>query len=212
MASAADCPTSRREARRESRRDAILQVASDSFLELGYAGTTMSAVAATLGGSKGTLWSYYPSKDELFNAVLDRLTKDFRARLTLILKNRGDVETTLRRFCEEFLRKVTAPESIALYRLVISEASRFPEVGRIFYDRGPRLTQQQLSEYLSGVMARGLFRNTDALGAARQLIGLCLSGSHQRLLTGVIDELEPGELNEDIDRAMDIFMRGYAPE
>jgi hypothetical protein len=53
------CP-SRREARRLSRREAILEVAERSFLEQGYAATTMSAIAAELGGSKGTLWSYLP--------------------------------------------------------------------------------------------------------------------------------------------------------
>ena len=65
------CP-SRREARRQSRREAILDVAAQSFLEHGYAGTTMSAIAATLGGSKGTLWSYFASKEVLFAAVIDR--------------------------------------------------------------------------------------------------------------------------------------------
>ncbi|MCB2075289.1 MAG: TetR/AcrR family transcriptional regulator [Novosphingobium sp.] len=211
MASLADCPKSRREARRESRRDAILQVASDSFLKCGYADTTMSEIAATLGGSKGTLWNYFPSKELLFNAVLDRLTRDFRAQLTVILNTRGDVETTLRRFCEEFLRKVTAPESIALYRLVISEANRFPEVGRVFYDRGPQATRQQLADYLSVAMEGGMLRKADCLRAAGQLIGLCLGGSHQRLLVGAIDRVERGQLDEDIDRAMEIFMRGYAP-
>jgi AcrR family transcriptional regulator len=172
----------------------------------------MSAIAATLGGSKGTLWNYFPSKEVLFNAVMDRVTKDFRARLTLILNTQGEVETTLRRFCEEFLGKVTAPESIALYRLVISEASRFPEVGRIFHERGPKLTQEQLAQYLTGVMGQGLLRQADPLFAARQMIGLCLSGSHQRLLTGVIEKATPDLIGEDIDRAMEIFMRGYAPE
>ncbi len=53
-------PASRREARRHSRRETILDVAAQWFLEHGYDGTTMSAIATALGGSKGTLWNYFP--------------------------------------------------------------------------------------------------------------------------------------------------------
>ena len=172
----------------------------------------MSGIATALGGSKATLWNYFPSKEVLFNAVMDRATRDFHARLSVILSTRGDVETTLRSFCTEYLRKVLAPEGIALYRLVISEANRFPEVGRIFFDRGPKATQEQLSDYLSGMMNRGLLRKADPLLTARQLLGLCLSGSHLRLLTGLIDKVTPELIEEDVERTIDIFMRGYTPD
>ena len=172
----------------------------------------MSGIAAALGGSKATLWSYFPSKEVLFNAVMDRATRDFHARLSVILSTQGDVEATLRSFCTEYLRKVTAQDGIALYRLVISEANRFPEVGRIFFERGPKATQEQLAEYLSGIMNRSLLRKADPLLTARQLLGLCLSGPHLRLLTGVLDKVTPALIDEDVERTIDIFMRGYAPE
>src|SRR4026208_346391 len=66
---------SRREARRRDRRGAIIGVARRSFLNNGYAATTMSSIAAELGGSKGTLWSYFPGKEELFAAVLRETTE-----------------------------------------------------------------------------------------------------------------------------------------
>ena len=172
----------------------------------------MSAIACALGGSKATLWNYFPSKEVLFNAVMDRATRDFRARLSVILSTQGDVEATLRSFCTVFLHKVTAPESIALYQLAISEANRFPEVGRIFHERGPKRTLEQLAEYISGMMDRDLLRKADPLFAARQLVGVCLSGSHQRLLLGVLQKVTPALIEEDVDRTIDIFMRGYAPE
>src|SRR5882757_6223376 len=58
--------------RRDERRDHILDVARDAFLSTGYADTSMSAIAARLGGSKGTLYNYFKSKDELFNAYVER--------------------------------------------------------------------------------------------------------------------------------------------
>lgn len=211
MARVTGRPQGRREASRQLRREAIVEVASQSFLEKGYADTTMSDIAATLGGSKGTLWSYFPSKEELFEAVIDQLTRAFRAELTQALGPGGDVETTLRRFCRQFLRKVTAPDGIALYRLVVREACRVPEVGRIFHERGPRLTQQQLSAYLAAVVERGELSIDDPLAAARQLVALALSGSHQLLLLGVVGSLPPGQIEEDADRAVATFLRAYRP-
>lgn len=203
---------SRREARRTARRDAILDVAAQSFLDHGYAATTMSAIAATLGGSKGTLWSYFASKDVLFAAVIDRVTEAFRAQLSPILHPRDGIERALRRFCEEFLRKVTSPEAIALHRLVIGETKRFPELGRIFYERAPRQIQRLLGDFLEQAMETGELRRDDPLVAARQLTGLCLYGGHQQLLMGVIDEFPPEAVAAEVDRAMNAFLRAYAPQ
>jgi AcrR family transcriptional regulator len=201
---------SRREARRRTRQDAILDVAAESFLEHGYAGTTMSAIATTLGGSKGTLWSYFPSKELLFGAVIERVTEAFRAQLSLILNPRDGMEAALRRFCEEFLRKITSPEALALHRLVMGEAGRFPEMGQIFYDRAPRMTHRLLADYLAGAMERGTLRREDPLRLAQQLIALCMTGSHQRLLVRVADEVDPEALRSDVDWAMRTFLGAYA--
>lgn len=210
MESAVTPSCTRREARRQSRRKAILEAAAVSFLENGYAGTTMSAVAARLGGSKGTLWSYFPSKELLFGAVIDDATEAFRAQLSLILNPHDGVETALRRFCEEFLRKVTSPEAIRLHQLVVGEASRFPEIGRIFYDRAPRMTHRLLADYLDAAMARGLLRRDDPLRGAQQLIGLCMTGSHQRLVLRVLEEADAQAVHGDVDCAMRTFMAAYA--
>lgn len=211
MHSSSPLSPSRRETNRQSRRDAILDVAAQSFLEHGYAGTTMSAIAATLGGSKGTLWSYFASKEILFAAVIDRVTDAFRAQLSLILNPRDGVESALHRFGIEFLRKVTSPEAIALHRLVMGETKRFPEIGRIFYDRAPRQTQEFLADFLAQAMESGNLRREDPLAAARQLTALCMYGGHQRMLLGVIDTLSLQEIEIEVERAMNTFMRGHAP-
>lgn len=204
-------PASRREARRHSRRETILEVAAQSFLEHGYHGTTMSAIAGTLGGSKGTLWSYFPSKDVLFAAVIDQATAAFREQLSLILNPHDEVGTALHRFCGEFVRKISSPEAIALHRLVMGEANRFPEVGRIFHERAPRQTRLLLSAYLSDAMERGQLRRDDPLRAARVLVGLCMCGSHSDRLMGLPEAESEDAMAIDAEQAAKIFLRAYAP-
>ncbi|HEX7821226.1 MAG TPA: TetR/AcrR family transcriptional regulator [Sphingobium sp.] len=204
--------TSRRELRRQDRREAILAVAARTFLEQGYAGTTMSGIAATLGGSKGTLWNYFASKEELFAAVIDQVTIEYRVRLSEILDDPyGDVMVTLKRFCMGIMEKVTSPDAIALHRLVVAEAGRFPEMGRIFYDRAPRQTHILLSGFLEGAMERGQIRAEEPIQAARLLVGLCLAGCQQKLLMGLIETATAEIIAADVDRATDVFMRAYAP-
>lgn len=202
---------SRREVRRNDRRDAILAVAYASFFEHGYAATTMSGIAASIGGSKATLWSYFPSKEALFEAVLDQATTAFRLQLSSLLDPGGDPEQTLRAFCRSFIRKVTEPEALSLHRLVHAEAGRFPEVGEIFYERGPRTTRGLISGFLASLMDRGLLRNDDPEQAAKVLVVLCLSGCHQQLLLGRVKAATPAMVAADAETALEIFLRAYAP-
>jgi len=202
-------PCNRREARRLNRREAILDVAESSFLECGYAGTSMSAIAATLGGSKATLWSYFPSKELLFAAVIDRASQTFREQLSLILNPHDDIGVALRRFARQFLEKVTMPESVALHRLVIGEVSRFPETGRILHDRAVGRTYALLADYLGKAAARGLLCIDQPLAAAQHLMGLCLFGYHHQMLLGVIDAVEPEMIEREVEQSVAAFLRAY---
>lgn len=202
--------TSRRELRRLDRREAILAVAARSFLEQGYAGTTMSNVAATLGGSKGTLWRYFASKEELFAAVIDQSTTTYRARLLEILDDPcGDVVMTLTRLCTSIVERITAPDAVALQRLVMAEAGRFPEMGVIFYDRAPRQTHALVASFLEGAMEQGHLRPDEPLKAARLLVSLCLSGYQQKMMMGVVKTASADVIASDIDEAINVFMRAY---
>ncbi|MFT4026913.1 MAG: TetR/AcrR family transcriptional regulator [Novosphingobium sp.] len=184
-------------------------MAQGSFLEQGYAGTSMSGIAAQLGGSKGTLWSYFPSKEALFTAVVERATDEFQRQLMLILNPDDDLETALRRFCSEFLAKITSSDAIGLHRLVLGETRRFPELGRIFYERGPRQTHVLLAGFIAAVQGRGRLPGVEPIRAAQHLTWLCMSGHHQMLLTGVIASVSAKECAEDVEAAMTTFMRAY---
>lgn len=205
-------PPGRREARRRDRREAIIDVAARYFLDNGYAATTMSGIAAALGGSKGTLWNHFPSKEALFAAVLDHATTAYRAQLSEILDPCGQLVPTLHRVAVSLLEKVTSPDAIALHRLVMSEGGRFPEMSRIFFEMAPRHIRALLAGFLAGAMDRGQLRPDDPMLAARVLMTLTMSGCHQQLLMGQIAQPTRHQIDEDTGFAVDIFMRAYAPD
>lgn len=207
-----EAPCGRRAQRRAERREAIVDVAYRSFMEQGYAATSMSAIAAELGGSKATLWNYFPSKELLFAAVMDRGVETFQTNIARELNGQGDLEEILGRFARAFLRKITAPDGIKLYRMIVAEAGRFPELGRIFQERAVGRTRAVLAGYLAGVMASGKLRAGDPLNAAYQLLGLCTIGTQQQMLFGQIEQALPETIELEGRAAVTLFLRAYAPE
>jgi len=212
MARAILNPSRQREFRSNTRRKAIVQLAAVRFLDQGYAGTTMSGIAAALGGSKGTLWRYFPSKELLFVAVVDRLTEEFYMHLSQILNECQDFESTMRRFCQEFVQKITSPQGYSLLKLVVAESRRFPEIAATFNERCSSATQLQLAEFLSRAIATNQLRQADPLLAAKQLMGLCRAGAHYRLLTGAINSVEPADIERDSEDALALFLLAHGTE
>jgi AcrR family transcriptional regulator len=199
----------RRESRRLERREGILAVAAQHFFEHGYAGVSMSAIAAALGGSKGTLWSYFPSKADLFAAVLEDRTSAYRTELAAVLNPQGDLRTAILEFCRSFILRITSPEAIKLHRLVASEAVRFPEVGEIFQERGPRMTIKALARFLSRHMEEGRLRAENPENVARALMFLCIGPQYQMLWGSA----SPDERTIETEALFvtTAFLRAFAP-
>ena len=198
----------KREARKEERRLAILDVAKRAFLDHGYSGASMSAISAELGGSKGTLWNYFPSKEELFAAVLEHATAAYRQQLSDLLAPSADLRTTVVTFCQSFITKITSPEAVRLHRLIAAEAGRFPELGEIFYRRAPEPTLRILAEFFAGQMAAGHMRADDPAIAARALACLCMGGLHQRVIWGIAEPTADA-IDSETHAAADVFAHAY---
>ncbi|QSR17864.1 TetR/AcrR family transcriptional regulator [Novosphingobium sp. KA1] len=129
--------TGKRELNKAKKRAEIVEVATRSFFGRGYAATSMSAIADELGGSKATLWAHFSSKEELFAAVVDNKVETFSQDVDEVLTGQVFSFPALRRACLRFLDCLLRENSVQLFRLVVSEGERFPEINEMFYERGP---------------------------------------------------------------------------
>jgi AcrR family transcriptional regulator len=204
-------PQGRREARKADRRRAILDVAERSFRERGFADTSMSTIAAELGGSKTTLWTYFPSKDALFAAVIDSKIEAFQAKLDEALIPTGGTAAALSRFGHLFLNKILDPQSVALHRLIVGESERFPQIGEAFAMRGPDRVRTRLCQYMEEEMAARRLRQGDPLIAARQFLGLCQSGCYLDRLWRPA-RARTSDPDADVAAAVDTFLRAWGPQ
>lgn len=193
------------------RREAFVAAARAAFFQNGYAGTTMSAISAQVGGSKTTLWTYFPSKQDLFTAVVDDIVEHYGCALSVELSPDLPVAEVLEHFAAAMLSTMLSPPIINLHRVVTGEVGRFPELGRLFYERGPKRGKALLGDYMARVMAQGRLRDGDPALASRQFAAMCQSHSFQLALFG-IEAPSPDMVARDITAAVDSFLRAWGPE
>lgn len=168
--------TGKRELNKARKRAAIVEVATSSFFEQGYATTSMSAVAEQLGCSKATLWSHFPSKETLFEAVIDAQVEAFSRDIDEVLTSQTFTLASLRRASQRFLDSLLQQRSIELFRLVLSEGERFPEINEAFYQRGPA----KVRRFICGFFATA-FHPADAERLAQAFIA-ALTGYRSDIL------------------------------
>jgi AcrR family transcriptional regulator len=197
--------------KREDRREIILDVARDCFLAEGFAATSMSTIAARLGGSKGTLYNYFKNKEELFAAMMQRVCGELQATLFDIGPDGGGPEARLTHFARTFLGHLMNPEAMGIQRLVVSESGRFPQLGRVFYESGPKIVLGRIGDYLQELMDAGRLRRTDPLIAAQHFKDLAISGIYWPRMWGVAAAPTTAQVDEQVTRAVDTFLRAYAP-
>jgi AcrR family transcriptional regulator len=205
-------PSSRLDARRDARREAIIEVARQVFFEEGYAAASMSTIAARLGGSKGTLYNYFKSKEALFEAYIEQACGQWRAWIFDLPDDdavgAADVEAVLTDLGERFLGHLVTESSIRLLQLVIAEAQRAPELSHIFYDAGPGGGIARLTVFLEAAKAAGHIDPPDCRMAAQQFLSLCRGHLYFRYSLNLIPRPSDDEIKAEVARAVALFLGG----
>ncbi len=194
------------------RRKAFVDAARELFFANGYAGTTMSSIAGKVGGSKTTLWTYFPSKEELFEAVVDDIVAQYGDALAIDLPVDEPVPDVLQAFGNMLITKLTQAPLLSLFRLVVGEAERFPHLAETFYERGPRRGKARAAVWVGEKMVRGEIRLGDPMRAVQQFAGLCQSGLYQFAILNLPESRDLSRLQDEVDAAVDTFYRAWKPE
>ncbi len=194
----------------EARRQAILEVAAEVFREHGFEQASMAEISARLGGSKATLYSYFPSKEALFLEVVHRFAESFMRGLFSELGPAADVTASLRSFGERFVEFIGDPKMILVLRVMYAEAGR-TGAGKEFYERGQCTGVGQLAAYLEQCVAQGKLRSCNVKAAAQHLLSMLMAETVSPLLAGA-DAATLPQAADAVTRATEAFLRAYAPD
>jgi AcrR family transcriptional regulator len=194
----------------EQKRRQILDAAARLFLGQGFEATTMDAIAREAGVSKATVYAHAKNKQELFAAIVRG-----RSSLVYLTVEAADavalgVAQALLQFARRFMEVIMAPEAQCMYRIVVAEAPRNPELGRIFFEQGPKVVIGRLSAILDAGCAAGELDIDDTVIAAQEFLGLMQGRFHMPCVLGTLGEMSAADREQAADRVVATFMRAYA--
>lgn len=191
------------------RREMLIEAAEQVFVETGYGAASVDDIAHRAGMSKKTIYQIFETKESLFAAVIAAR----RAALAAMICAEGcnaaeSPETVLQHFLYEVARFVLAPRQAALYRLVIAESQRAPELAHAFYREGPTKARSALTQWLALQHERHVLHVPDAPSAAGMLFSMVIAEPQMCLLIG--ESREPGEeaIRARVANAVEIFLNG----
>lgn len=199
---------SRRERNKIDTRKRILAAAIGVYARDGYTGATMDAIAAAANISKPTLYQYFRGKTELYQQML--LERCDGMMLAFDVHEQEDMVEQLHRFAWEYAATVMHPNFLSLARLIISEAQRVPEIGRIYQRSGPDRVLAGLMGYLDKQRQAGRLQFEDSELAAQDFWGLILSAPRNQALHDPDAIPSETELTRYINNGLRVYLRAYS--
>jgi len=191
-----------------AKRRQIMEGARQVFLGAGFDGASMNDIARAAGVSKGTLYAYFNSKDELFEAIIRGEFAQSAERLCAFTRE-GDARDMLRDFGVRLISRMAEPGTLALARVIVAAAGKFPNVGRAFFEAGPLYGATRLAAELENLQKSGALKVADPERAAWQFVDLCQSYVYKRLLFGVVDSISREDIEASVEAGVDVFMKAY---
>ncbi|MTI10370.1 TetR/AcrR family transcriptional regulator [Curvivirga aplysinae] len=199
--------------RSEEKQLQIINAAKKVFLEKGFDIASMDMIAAEAGVSKRTVYSHYQSKENLFASIMNDLCTSKRGDIIdetemdacdLLPKDKS-AEETLTIFGNTFLTYIYDPEVLAMLRIMIGQADKFPEIGESFYNQGPVMTQNMLTAYFEHTNGTGETKFKDTCIAAKSFISSLLGPTHLQCMFGGKSPSEE-EISTHVDKVTSLFL------
>ncbi len=195
--------------KRDERRDQIVAVAREAFVRDGYAATSMSKISEEVGGSKRTLYSLFPSKQDLLIAVVDEESTRLFDRLYDFAAPVSDPRTAVALFAQRLLTMTLADDLIEFERMIIAESKRIPQLGEVLAEYGLKRGVDRLAPYMELAIEKGWLCRCDCRQAAEFLLDLCFGQLERMRLWNVIETATPAMIEKDAYRVMITFLAVY---
>jgi len=186
----------------------VLEAATEQFIEHGFARASVEAIAKQSGVSKVTIYSYFPTKEALFEATVDGYTDVVFDSLPPGTLDPNNPETTLTMIGTSFLRLTRSDDVVGTFRMMFAAATEHPEACKAFYRQGPVKLLQQVADYLRTANESGSLSVSSPDEAADQFLSLFHGAAHIRAMLGLG---KPTAIEDaDLVRAnVALFMRAF---
>ena len=198
-------------AKAQKKQTEILKAASELFLQRGYDAVSLDDILEKVGGSKTTLYSYYGGKEGLFAAAVQTMCREKLAAFLTMNVADLDPKAGLNALGRQFLLMLSEPHGQAMFRSMIAEAQRFPELAATFFAAGPETAIRVLQRTIENWQKKGLLRCGNAEALAIQFLGVVMGNFHLKSLLGLHEQLTTRQINAWVARGVELFLEGTLP-
>ncbi len=188
----------------------MLDAAAEVFMEHGFEGASVADVVRRSGGSLATLYAQFGSKEGLFEAILQEVSAQILAPLDAPEFESRPLAEALCLFGERFLGLVLCPDALRWQRLCVVEGPKHPELRQALLRTGPGRVQERLAAYLASQAEAGRLAIDDPVTAAQHYFSLIKSEYHLAAVCGEPMERSAAEVALQVERAVNVFLHGYA--
>ncbi len=192
-----------------AKRQQIMEGARRIFLHDGFDGASVGDIVRAAGVSKGTLYAYFASKEKLFEALIIEDRRKQAEALFALDESDRDVVRVLRKLGKTFLEMLLSLDNLDFLRIVVGASTKFPQLGKAFFEAGPCRGTSRLGSYLRRLAEEGVLVVEDPDLAARQFLDLCKTGVHLRMMLGDRNAPPAEEIERNLDSAVKVFLAAY---
>lgn len=193
-----------------AKRKQILDGARSVFFGQGFDAASMGEIARAAKVSKGTLYVYFDSKEALFAALIEESKRATAERMVELDPENPDVAAVLTAHATSLIDKLASPDHVAMVRMVIGAAEKFPTLAQAFYEAGPAHGRRRLTAYLEAQQARGRLSIADPEIAAWQLLGMCCHPVTVHVVLADQPPPAPDRVRAYAEAAVATFLAAYA--
>lgn len=192
--------------------DQVLEGARTVFMRDGFEGASVDDIVREAGVSKATLYSYFPDKRLLFLEVAKAECRAQSDAAVAQVSETADIREAMTRAAKRMVRFFMSDVGIQVYRIVVGESQRFPELGREFYETGPARVREILRDFLEKGVASGKLKIEDIELAVDQFPELCKAGLHMPMAIGIRTKPSEEEIDRVVESAVEMFLCRYGTE
>ncbi|MEO1326928.1 MAG: TetR/AcrR family transcriptional regulator [Pseudomonadota bacterium] len=192
----------------DTKHEAILQAASELFMDIGYARTSMDAIAQEAGVSKQTVYSHFQNKDDLFRSCIMAKVRAYGLDMQDAHPDLP-LTTVLETIGRRLLDLLCDPGVVSIYKVLIGETKGFPQLSEAFWDNGPQATMDTLARCLAESRDPDYAPIDDPQRAAEEFLALVEGHYLMRLMMHSIEDIPEAEKTAHLDRCVTQFLRWH---
>ncbi|QDF28679.1 TetR/AcrR family transcriptional regulator [Halarcobacter anaerophilus] len=192
---------------KEKRREKILEAAANSFYSYGYSATSVDDIIKQVGGSKRTIYKEFGNKEGIFKELILTNTDDIIKALENENFENKTLKSNLAHFGFTLVKAYMQPKMLGIFKVILIESNRFPELAKLFFENGPQKVIKILDKIFKDAVDSKEIETYD-IRDIDSFVGMLRGNLHFRVLLALEEIPSPDIIDAHVKSVVELFLNG----